>query len=184
MNRRSGINEQKCIAVIATVCLAFSSACATDPRDEFTGGVELAELNEAALGGEALAQRKSKLQRAVSDMGHFQKTLESMRDRTDHDGVNQLRGFINEYVVSHLNPLLAPTWQSSHPELIVYDASLRFVQAEVLTQLGYSGWTNKLIRDMVARYKGRDNMLVDYPASTQTTFGEALVLLRSSKRAL
>ncbi len=35
---------------------------------------------------------------------------------------------------------------------------------------------------MVKRYKGRDNMLVDYPAGTQTTFSKALELLRDYKK--
>lgn len=144
--------------------------------------IELVDMGDSALGGEALVQRKSELQRALSDMANFHKTLESMHDRRNHGGVNQIRGFLNRYMVTHLNPLLAPTWQSSHPELIVFDATLRFVQAEVLIQLGYSSWCRQVIGEMVERYEGRGNMLVNYPAGTQTTFNEALELLRDYKR--
>ena len=95
-----------------------------------------------------------------------------------------MRAFVNQYMVTHLSPLLAPAWQSSHPELIAYDATLRFVQAEVLMQLGYSGWSSQVVGDMVERYQGRGNMLVDYPTGSQTTFEEALEILRDNKRRI
>lgn len=176
------MNRRHSTAAFTAICLLFASACATDPRDSYIGEVELVAMGDSAFGGEALVQRKLELQRALSDMADFHKTLESMHDRQNHGGVNQLRGFVNQYMVTHLNPLLAPSWQSSHPELIVHDATLRFVQAEVLIQLGYSSWVNQVIKDLEKRYEGRGNMLVNYPAGTQTAFGEALELLLDYKQ--
>jgi hypothetical protein len=171
------MNRRIITAAITALCVVWAAACATDPRKAYMGDVELVDVGDAALGGAALAQRKLELERALSDMTNIQKSLESMHDRRDATGVSQMRGFVNQYMVIHLNPLLAPTWQSSHPELILHDSTLRFVQAEVLMQLGYSSWVNEVINDMEERYEGRGNMLVEYPAGTQTTFSEALVVL-------
>jgi len=161
----------------------FAAACATDPRDDMEIGDDLTVNHVAPMGGEALMQRKDELERALSDMMIFRQTLESMNDRRDSRGIDSSQEFLNRYMAIHLEPLLEPRWQSSHPELILVDANLRFVQAELLIQMGYGlgGWTDDVIDELIERYKQRGNILVDYPVGTQTTLREALRILRNHK---
>ncbi len=157
----------------------FATACAIDPRTSYVDEGDLSIHNIRPVGGEALAQRKTELLRSLRDMRSFRDTIESLKDRDDDLGVETFRHFMNRYMVTHLDPLLTPGWQSSHPELILVDANLRFIQAEVLIELGYSRWTNDSIKEITLRYEGRGNMLIDYPTGTQTTLREALVILHN-----
>jgi hypothetical protein len=153
-------------------------ACAADPRVGFDDPAPLIAQDEMAFGGEALAQRKLELERAVGDMGDFLETLDSMKDRGDEHGIELFRGFLDRYLVTHVGPLLAPAWQSHHPELISYDANLRFIETELLIELAYNKWARDVIEDLFERYKERGNMLVEYPVGNQTTLREALAVLR------
>jgi len=175
------MNRRTMTVALSLLLVALASACAKDPRGIYAAQMEPISSSETAFGGEALAQRKLELVRALSDMQNFHKTLESMADRRDREGIDQLRGFVDQYMVVHLDPLLAPPWQSSHPELIVYDATLRCLQADVLIKLGYSRWVSDVLDEMVDRYDEHSNMLVDYPAGTQTTLVDALAMLRLKK---
>jgi len=141
--------------------------------------VEVAALEGSKpLGGEALWQRKLKMQRALTDMIAFRTTFESMHDRGDERDMAIFQAFVTDYMNQHLNPLIAPEWQSTHPELIVLDANLRFVQAEVLIEMGAERAVKAAVRELVRRYDGRGNMLVDYPIGSQTTLREALHMLK------
>jgi hypothetical protein len=166
------------LAAAVSVSTLSLGACATDPRSSFEDQTRLVAQDEVAFGGEALAQRKLELERAVADMGDFLETLESMKDRGDERGIELFRGFLDRYLVTHLGPLLAPIWQSHHPELISYDANLRFIETELLIRLSYNKWARDVIDDLFDRYKERGNMLVEYPVGNQTTLREALALLR------
>jgi hypothetical protein len=171
------------LALVIALTGLFATACAFDPRDEMVIGDDLTVIRVAPMGGEALMQRKDELERALADMVVFRQTLESMNDRGDSRGIDSSREFLNNYMALHLEPLLQPRWQSSHPELILVDANLRFVQAELLVQMGYGfgGWTDDVIDELVRRYKQRGNILVDYPIGTQTTLREALRILRNHR---
>ena len=164
-------------AAVSVSTLALG-ACATDPRGDFEDQTVLVAQDELAIGGEALVQRKLELERAVADMGDFLETLESMKDRGNERGIELFRGFLDRYLITHIRPLLAPVWQSQHPELISYDANLRFIQTELLIQLAYNKWARDVIDDLFDRYKERGNMLVEYPVGNQTTLREALATLR------
>lgn len=155
------------------------TACATDPRKDFgEDAATAAAVEEEAFGGEALAQRKLELERANADLGDFLDTLTSMKDRGDEHGIELFRRFVDRYLLSHVGPLLAPKWQSHHPELIRYDANLRFVQSELLLELDYAKWARDEISKLKDRYAERGNMLVEYPFGQQKTLREALALLR------
>lgn len=175
--RTSGVR----LCGIGILIALLATACAHDPRDAFSQQIDAAAAEKAPLGGEALFQRKLELRRAFDDMTSFRRTLESMNDRGDSHSVNLFRPFLNTYMATHLDTLLRPEWQSQHPELIGVDANLRFIEAEVLIQMGYSGWVNDVIDELVRRYDGRGNMLVDYPIGTQTTLREALALLKDRR---
>ncbi len=154
------------------------TACANDPRKDFASDAIVAAANEEAFGGEALAQRKLELERAVADLGNFLDTVGSMKDRGDEHGIELFRRFVDQYLLTHVGPLLAPKWQSHHPELIRYDANLRFAQSALLLELAYPKWAKDEIRELRARYAERGNMLVEYPLGEQNTLREALTLLR------
>jgi hypothetical protein len=138
-------------------------------------------VEEAPLGGEALAQRRQDMQRAFGDMLAFQATMSSLIDRRDNTGLASFDEFVAKYMGRHLDPLLAAGWQSSHPEVQAVDVNLRFVKADVLVQMRYPRRVQRVIDDIQKRYVGRDGMLVDYPVGEQSTLGEALAILKTRK---
>jgi hypothetical protein len=136
---------------------------------------------EAPLGGEALARRRMDLDRAWRDLLHFDVTMQSLVDRKDSRSVALLDSFIDQYMTEHLEPLLLPYWQSSHPEVMALDANLRFMKAQVLAEMRYPRRVQQTIDDISIRYEGRESMLVEYPVGEQRSLGEALELLRENK---
>lgn len=153
-------------------------ACANDPRSSYVEPPGLTTKDEAAFGGEALSQRKLELERARADLSDFLETLITMKDRNDEESIETYRGFLDRYLLSHIEPLLRAEWQSNHPELIAYDANLRFIHGEILIELAYTGWARDAINEISHRYKQRGNMLIEYPIGNQTTLREALAELR------
>ena len=157
----------------------FGCAAGSEPDfDEMAN--EIAE-EEAPLGGEALAQRRTDLMRAWRDLLHFGATMQSLVDRKDSRSVAQLDGFLDEYMATHLNSLLRPAWQSTHPEVMALDANLRFMKAELLAEMRYTRKVQEAIEDIEERFTGREGMLVEYPVGEQRSLGEALTLLRERK---
>jgi hypothetical protein len=92
-----------------------------------------------------------------------------------------LDSFLDQYMGTHLDGLLRPVWQSSHPEVMALDANLRFMKAEILTQMRYTRRVQESIDDIEDRYMGRESMLVEYPVGEQRALGEALEMLRERK---
>jgi len=157
----------------------FGCAAGMDPEfDEFA---DQSIEEEAPLGGEALAQRLIDLNRAWRDLLHFEETMESLVDRRDSRSVALLDGFLGAYMGRHLDGLLRPTWQSSHPEVMALDANLRFMKAELLAQMRYTRRVQESIDDIQTRFMGRESMLVEYPVGEQRSLGEALEMLRDRK---
>jgi hypothetical protein len=163
--------------------LGVASACASPSEAPDSFGFDAAPIAEesAPLGGEALAVRTSELQRALRDMTHFDATLDSLQWRRDRSGVILFGQFLDAYMGTHLDPLLAHAWQSRHPELAGLDASLRLAKADVLIQLRQTRRVQQVIDDVATRYAGRENLLVEYPLGDQTTLAEALASLRNRK---
>ena len=157
----------------------FGCAAGSDP--DLDAMLDESVEEEAPLGGEALAQRRMDLGRAWRDLLHFQATMESMVDRRDSRGVALLDGFLDEYMGRHLDGLLRPAWQSSHPEVMALDANLRFMKAELLAQMRYTRRVQQAINDIETRFMGRESMLVEYPVGEQRALGEALTMLRERK---
>ena len=92
-----------------------------------------------------------------------------------------LDGFLNEYMGRHLDGLLRPQWQSSHPEVMALDANLRFMKAEILAQMRYTRRVQEAIDDIEDRFQGRERMLVEYPVGEKRELAKALELLRDRK---
>lgn len=169
------------LAVLLT-CALLASACVTDDRApaDLVPDASAAE-DSAPLGGEALTQRKEEMRRAHSDIVHFDATLASLHHRRDKNGVIMFSGFLDAYLGMHVDPLLAGEWQSRHPELSALDADLRFAKAELLIQLRLPRRAQSVIDDIEERFRGREDMLVDYPFGDQRSLGEGLELLRERK---
>jgi hypothetical protein len=161
--------------------LALALGCAMDGVRPDYEEAAVAIVEEAPLGGEALAQRKQDLQRALEDMTAFHATMASLIDRRDGQGLSVFDDFVATYVGTHLDPLLRAEWQSSHPEVMATDANLRFVKGEVMVQLRYPRRVQEVIEDIERRYLGRESMLVTYPIGEENTLGHALEILKSRK---
>jgi len=162
------------LAVAATSAIG----CAGPPLDEMEAD---AIVEEGPLGGEALAQRKQDLNRAYHDMVHFHTTMQSLIDRHDGRSLATFDRFLDEYMGTHLSPMLRSEWQSSHPELMARDASLRFVQAEVLAMMRYPRRVEQVKDEIERRYETQGDLLVEYPIGKQGTLGRALELLNDRK---
>lgn len=176
------MTNRKCLHGLLALLLAipiFGCAAGMDPDAD--ARVEKAIEEEAPLGGEALAQRRMDLGRAWRDLLHFESTMESMVDRKDSRSVALLDSFLDEYMGRHLDGLLRPQWQSSHPEVMALDANLRLMKTEILAQMRYTRRVQESIEDIEARFTGRESMLVEYPIGEQRALGEALQMLRDRK---
>jgi hypothetical protein len=176
----------KALRTVALSLLAASAfatgACISDdqPPDRIVPQAKAAEASQP-LAGEALRERKRELQRAYKDIGHFQKTLASLKYRRERNGLVQFSHYLDTYLGMHLHPLLEGEWQSRHPELAALDANVRFAEAELLVHLQERGRAEDAMDEISKRFEGREDMLVGYPAGKQTPLGEALEMLRERK---
>ena len=168
--------------VTAPMLLALQLAgCASNEGPEGTEADQQAALEETSLNGEALSQRRTDLLRAWRDLVHLDETMRGLTDRNDSPSVVLLDNFIAEYMGKHLDPLLKPEWQSSHPEVMALDANLRFMKAQLLANMRYPRKVQEAIEDLENRFEGRESMLVEYPVGEQRSLGEALEMLRDQK---
>jgi hypothetical protein len=167
---------------LAVACALLAGACSgvRPVPEDFASGETRAE-EAAPLGGTALGHERREMERAYHDLVHFQVTLESLRYRDDRKSLRRLRRFVDAYMGLHLDPLLTGQWQSRHPELMALDANLRLVKADVLIQMRDTGRAQRVIDEVEERFRGREDMLVDYPIGGQSTLGESLKRLRDSK---
>ena len=181
--RRSGpqrlISRVMLVRLTSVLVLAplMLPACAQLPENQNL----LAIRDEGPLGGEALLQRKHDLDRAYRDMAHFQTTMQSLIDRQDSKSLAALDRFVEAYMGTHLAPLLASEWQSGHPELMARDASLRFMQAEILIQMRYPRQVQAVRDEIERRYQGQYELLIEDPIGKQGTLGRGLEILKDRK---
>lgn len=170
------------MAMAAPLLLALQLAgCAAKDGPEGAEADQQAALEETSLNGEALSQRRTDLMRAWRDLVHLDETMRGLTDRNDSPSVVLLDNFIAEYMGKHLDPLLKPEWQSSHPEVMALDANLRFMKAQLLANMRYPRKVQEAIEDLEDRFEGRESMLVEYPVGEQRALGEALEMLRDQK---
>lgn len=179
-NHRIGNRSRGRLAATGAALLCGLFVACAGPRSDY-GDTPSLSIEEAPLGGEALGQRKQDLKRAYGDMIAFQTTMSSLIDRRDTRALSSLDEFVAAYMGRHLDALLAPEWQSGHPEVMEVDANLRFAKADLLVKMRYPRRVQSVIDDIERRYKDRSNMLVEYPVGEQNTIAEAMVILRSRK---
>ena len=170
------------LCLVAPLFLALQiSGCASHDGPNGVEADQQQALEETSLNGKALAQRRTDLMRAWRDLVHLDATMRGLTDRNDSPSIVLLDNFISEYMTKHLDPLLHPAWQSSHPELMALDANLRFMKAQLLANMRYPRKVQKSIEDIEERFEGRESMLVEYPIGQQRSLGEALEMLRDQK---
>ena len=133
------------------------------------------------LGGVSLSQRRMELVRAQADMVHFMATLDSLQFRRDQNGQVLFKGFVDEYLGTHVDPMLATEMHSKQPELSGLDATIRFLEAEVLTKLRSPARAQNVIDELERLYEGREDMLVDWPIGKKTPLSKAMDLLEDEK---
>ena len=157
------------------------TGCASNDGPSDTELAQQEALEETALNGEALSQRRTDLMRAWRDLVRLDVTMQALTDRNDSPSIVLLDNFIAEYMAKHLDPLLEPAWQSSHPEVMALDANLRFMKAQLLANMRYPRKVQDSIEDIEDRFEGRESMLIEYPIGEQRALGEALEMLRDQK---
>jgi len=129
------------------------------------------------LGGETLAEIRREMQRTHSDLVRHLKTLDSMLLRGDDSGLKLFKDFFYGYMDDHVEPLLAKDWTSHHPEIGGLDAGIRFVAIEALSKLESPHRAEALIDDVKLRFRGKHDLLVDYPVGRRTKLDKALELV-------
>jgi hypothetical protein len=141
--------------------------------------LEDVELTRASkpLGGETLAEKHREMQRTHDDLVRHLKTLDSMILRDDDDGIVLFKTFFYGYMDDHVEPLLARDWTSHHPALGGLDAGIRFVAIEVLSKLDSPHRAEALIDDLKLRFRGRGDLMVDYPVGKRSNLDRALELV-------
>jgi len=157
------------------------TGCASKEGPDASEVEQQEALEETSLNGEALAQRRTDLTRAWRDLVHLDETMRGLSDRNDGPSIVLLDNFISEFMGKHLDPLLKPDWQSSHPEVMALDANLRFMKAQLLANMRYPRKVQDSIEDIEERFEGRESMLIEYPVGEQRALGEALEMLRDQK---
>ena len=166
----------------ASIGLALAlGGCAAKEGPNEAEVAQRAALEETALNGEALSQRRTDLMRAWRDLVRLDTTMQTLSARGDSRSIVLLDNFIAEYMAKHLDPLLHPRWQSAHPEVMALDANLRFMKAQLLSNMRYPRKVQDSIDDIEKRFEGRESMLVEYPVGEQRSLGDALELLRDQK---
>jgi hypothetical protein len=138
--------------------------------------VEMTRISKP-LGGETLAEKHREMQRTHSDLVRHLKTLDSMDRRGDEDGIQLFKTFFYGYMDEHVEPLLAKGWTSHHAELGGLDAGIRFVAVEVLSKLEAPHRAEALIDDLKLRFRGREDLMVDYPVGRRSKLDKALELV-------
>lgn len=165
------------LLALATALASFGMGGCVAPG---SGGA-LAGLPDGPLGGEALEQRKHDLDRAYRDMVHLHTTMQSLIDRHESHSLSTFDRFVDAYMGTHLDPLLGSEWQSSHPELMARDASLRFIQAEILIMMRYPRRVQEVRNEIERRFEGRGELLIRYPVGEYGTIGNGLEILEERK---
>lgn len=167
-------------ALVASLALACAGGGGL-PKDVSLQDETAPAAANAPLGGMSLAQRRLELERTQKDLAHFAATLDSLQLRREQNGLVLFKGFVDEYLGTHVDPMLATDMHSQHPELASLDAGIRFLEAELLTRLRSPSRAQQVIDDLERLYQGREDMLVDYPIGKKSTLKKGLDLLADRK---
>jgi hypothetical protein len=169
--------------VLAGALAVLAGACASDDVAKMPIDLDAEPPRDmnTPLGGVTLSQRRIELARAQGDLVHFMATLDSLQLRRDQNGQVLFKGFVDEYLGTHVDPMLATEMHSKQPELAGLDATIRFLEAEMLTTLRSPARAQKVVDELERLYEGRADMLVDWPVGKKTPLKKAMDLLEDEK---
>jgi hypothetical protein len=170
-----------CGLVLAGALAALLGCASEAKRPSLDLDAEIPKDTNTPLGGVSLSQRRLELARTQGDMVHFMATLDSLQLRRDQNGQVLFKGFIDEYLGTHVDPMLATDMHSKQPELAGLDATIRLLEAEMLTKLRSPARAQKTIDELENLYNGREDMLVDWPIGKKTTLEKAMRLFDDQK---
>jgi hypothetical protein len=172
-----------CGIALAGALALLAGGCASkgDHNPALDLDAEVPKDVNTPLGGVTLSQRRLELNRAHEDLVHFMATLDSLQIRRDQNGQVLFKGFVDEYLGTHVDPMLATEMHSKQPELAGVDATIRLLEAEMLTKLRSPARAQKVVDEIERLYEGREDMLVDWPIGKKTTLKKAMNLLEDEK---
>ena len=165
------------LTLVVVLVLGFAACAAKPPVDPILGP-RLSAEPPPPLGGASLAKARDELLRAERELVHFQKTLVSLRQRSDVDGHNRFRRHVWAHLVQRVDPMLARAWPSEHLELAALDAQLRLMKVEVLLQMGHPLLCQRAINDIRRRFPDTERILVTAPTAGDATLEEALMAVQ------
>lgn len=160
--------------------LGCSSGGYTPVPPNFALGTSSGE-DASPLAGATLDHRRRLLERRFADLAQIAEALEQSEYRGEKPAVVQLRRFADAYVGMHVDPLLAETWQSRHPELVALDAALRLRNADLLVRMHENDRARHAVDQIEKLYEGRMDMLVEFPSGVQRSLRDSLKDVREGK---
>jgi len=170
------------LVVVGALALTLGACAHKSPKEASLDlDAEVPKDVNTPLGGLTLSQRRIELGRAQADLVHFMATLDSLQLRRDQNGQVLFKGFVDEYLGTYVDPMISTDMHSKQPELAGLDATIRFLEAEMLTKLRSPARAQKTIDTLQTLYKGREDMLVDWPIGKKTTIEKAMKLLEDEK---
>ena len=112
---------------------------------------------------------------------HLDHHLDVIRARPDPTNRELIADFAIAYLAMHVDPLLAPGWQSANPALETLDAETRLLEAELLMRLEHRSDAEHVLDELDRRFAHRSAMTVSYPVGKQSTLSEALRIARAPR---
>ena len=158
------------------LCLLVAVACA--PALE--KALDSADASPEPV-GEALGQRRHELERVHSGLLALRDSVDVIRARPDPTNRELIADFTIAYLAMHVDPLLAPAWQSANPALETLDAETRLLEAELLMRLEHRSDAERVLDELGRRFAQRSAMTVSYPVGKQSTLSEALRIARAPR---
>jgi hypothetical protein len=131
--------------------------------------------------GQALGQRRHELERIHSGLLALRDSVDVIRARPDPTNRELIGDFTFAYLAMHVDPLLAPGWQSANPALETLDAELRLLEAELLMRLEHRSEAERVLDELERRFSHRSDLMVSYPVGKQSALGEAVRIARAPR---
>ena len=165
----------------ATALLLCSCSTTWTGSDYFARSAPVTEA-DSQIAGEALEQRKLKMRRAHRDLVALHATIETLRRHKSLTDISVMDSYLDPYLDEHVDEMLSQKGESWHAELQVLDANLLFAKAAVLIEMRDKGAVDSVILGIEKRFRGLDDLPVEYPIGTRTTLGRGLRDLQSNRR--
>lgn len=167
---------------VLTALLCSGTACAPTRDADLYAKRERVQEAQAHTAGQALHERKARMERTQRDLMHIQRTLETLRRHRYDDQIARFAGFVRPYLAERVHPLLSDREASWHPELVPLDANLLFAEAAVLGELRDRRGVDRVADRIEARFARLDSLIVEYPRGEQHPLAESLARLRREAR--